>query len=102
MADETTKWQVVVSPKEENALWINPDARFSLSANPETIKEIHYTNGFKGNGVFLVVINGSGKWRMGRYWVKRDAIGISVAGEAFTIKATEKTPNCWLSKSPMN
>ena len=87
MADQNNKWQVVVSPKEEeNALWINQDARFSL-ANLEAGKEIHYTNGFKGNGVFLVVINGSAEVN-GQVLGKRDAIGISEA-EAFTIKATE-------------
>ncbi len=87
MADRNNKWQVVVSPKEEeNALWINQDARFSL-ANLEAGKEIHYTNGFKGNGVFLVVINGSAEVN-GQVLGKRDAIGISEA-EAFTIKATE-------------
>ncbi|HAO46855.1 MAG TPA: pirin family protein [Ferruginibacter sp.] len=87
MADRNNKWQVVVSPKEEeNALWINQDARFSL-ANLEAGKEIHYTNGFKGNGVFLVVINGSAEVN-GQVLGKRDAIGISEA-EAFTIKAIE-------------
>ncbi len=87
MADQNNKWQVVVSPKEEeNALWINQDARFSL-ANLEAGKEIHYTNGFKGNGVFLVVINGSAEVN-GQVLGKRDAIGISEA-EAFTIKAIE-------------
>jgi len=84
--DRSNKWQVVVSPQEaDNALWINQDARFSLT-NLESGKEISYTNAFKGNGVFLVVINGSVEVN-GQVLNKRDAIGISEADE-FRIKAT--------------
>jgi redox-sensitive bicupin YhaK (pirin superfamily) len=53
------QWQVVVSPREEDkALWINQDARFSLS-NLEAGKTISYNNAFNNNGMFLVVISGS-------------------------------------------
>lgn len=84
--DRSNKWQVVVSPQEaDNALWINQDARFSLT-NLESGKEISYTNAFKGNGVFLVAINGSVEVN-GEVLNKRDAIGISEADE-FRIKAT--------------
>jgi redox-sensitive bicupin YhaK (pirin superfamily) len=87
--DRNNKWQIVVSPREEdNALWINQDARFSLT-NLTAGKTIEYTNGFVGNGVFLVVINGSvkiGDVTLG----KRDALGISET-ESFMIQATEDT-----------
>ena len=81
------KWQTVVSPIDaDNALWINQDARFSLT-NLQNGKEITYTNGFKNNGVFLVVINGSVEIN-GQRLNKRDALGISET-ENFTIKTSE-------------
>ncbi|HEX2683676.1 MAG TPA: pirin family protein [Ferruginibacter sp.] len=81
------KWQTVVSPIEaDNALWINQDARFALT-NLETGKEISYSNGFKGNGVFLVVINGIVTVN-GQQLNTRDAIGISET-DSFTVTASE-------------
>lgn len=87
IADRNNNWQIVVSPKEEDkALWINQDARFALT-NLEAGKEITYTNAFKGNGVFLVAINGSVK--VGDVELnKRDAVGISDA-DSFTVTASE-------------
>lgn len=86
ISDRANKWQVVVSPREaDNALWINQDARFSLT-NLDAGKEISYSTAFKGNGIFLVVINGSVEVN-GQVLNKRDAIGISEADE-FSIKAT--------------
>jgi redox-sensitive bicupin YhaK (pirin superfamily) len=87
--DRNNKWQVIVSPrKEDEALWINQDARFSL-ANLKAGTEINYTNAFKGNGVFLVVINGSAEVD-GKTLGKRDAIGVSEA-DNFIIKVSEDT-----------
>ena len=85
--ERVNKWQVVVSPVEtDQALWINQDARFAL-AKLEAGKEISYTNAFKGNGVFLVVISGAAK--MGELELgKRDAVGISDT-DSFSVKATE-------------
>jgi redox-sensitive bicupin YhaK (pirin superfamily) len=84
--DRKNKWQIVVSPREEDqALWINQDARFSL-ANLSAGKSIEYANAFSGNGVFLVVISGGveiGDVTLG----KKDAIGISET-ESFMIRAT--------------
>ncbi|NCA22684.1 MAG: pirin family protein [Crocinitomicaceae bacterium] len=81
------KWQIVVSPKEEDeALWINQDARFSL-ANISNGKTLEYKNGFDGNGVFLVVINGSVSVD-GIVLSKRDAIGIENTNQ-FSIQANE-------------
>jgi redox-sensitive bicupin YhaK (pirin superfamily) len=74
--DRQNKWQTVVSPLDsDKALWINQDARFSL-ANLSSGKEMTYSTAFKGNGVFLVVINGSVKVD-GKQLEKRDALGIS-------------------------
>ena len=79
------KWQYVVSPIDaDDALWINQDARFALSTLM-TGQTLAYNNAFKGNGVFLVVINGTvkiGDINMER----RDAIGISEA-DSFSITA---------------
>jgi hypothetical protein len=84
--NRNNKWQIVVSPKaEDEALWINQDARFSL-AKLDAGNTLTYENGFKGNGVFLVVINGSVKVNdieLG----KRDAVGIYDT-DSFTITAS--------------
>lgn len=81
------QWQTVVSPREEDhALWINQDARFSMT-KLEAGQRIHYENAFSGNGVYLVVVNGSvevNNTTLG----KRDAMGISEA-DAFSITASE-------------
>jgi len=85
--DRINKWQTVVSPVEaDKALWINQDARFSLT-KLEAGKTLDYTNAFKGNGVFLVAINGSVKVD-NTVLNKRDAVGISAA-DNFSITATE-------------
>lgn len=85
--ERINKWQVIVSPVEaDNALWINQDARFSLT-KLEAGKQLSYTTAFKGNGIFLVLINGSVNVN-GEQLHKRDAIGISGADE-FTIQAGE-------------
>jgi len=85
--DRVNKWQTVVSPIEaDKALWINQDARFSLT-KLEAGKTLDYTNAFNGNGVFLVAINGAVK--VGDTVLnKRDAVGISAA-DNFTITASE-------------
>jgi len=85
--DRINKWQFVVSPTEaDNGLWINQDARFAMT-KLEAGKTLEYTNGFAGNGVYLVVIKGSvkvGDDVLGT----RDALGISET-ESFTITASE-------------
>jgi redox-sensitive bicupin YhaK (pirin superfamily) len=81
------QWQTVVSPVEaDKALWINQDARFSLT-KLEAGKTLDYTNAFAGNGIFLVAINGVVK--VGDTVLnKRDAVGIS-GTDNFSITATE-------------
>jgi redox-sensitive bicupin YhaK (pirin superfamily) len=87
--DRINKWQYVVSPNEaDNGLWINQDARFALT-KLEAGKELTYTNAFKGNGVYLVVINGSAKVNDVQL-SKRDALGIYDT-DSFTITANEDT-----------
>ena len=87
IADRENKWQYVVSPIDaDGGLWINQDARFAMT-NLQAGKTIDYTNAFKGNGVFLVVINGSIEIN-GQKLGKRDAAGIE-ATENFTITASE-------------
>lgn len=85
--DRNNQWQVVVSPRgEDNALWINQDARFALT-NLAAGKTLDYNNAFKGNGVFLVVVNGSVK--IGDTVLnKRDALGIYDT-DSFSITASE-------------
>lgn len=86
--DRINKWQVVVSPKEDDkALWINQDAVFSL-AKLEAGKSLNYENAFTGNGVYLVVINGAVELD-GNLLNRRDAAGISET-DSFTIKASEE------------
>ena len=87
IAARVNKWQTIVSPVEaDKALWINQDAKFSLT-KLEAGKILDYNNSFKGNGVFLVAINGAVK--VGNINLnKRDAVGISEA-DIFTITATE-------------
>ncbi|MEO6540106.1 MAG: pirin family protein [Ferruginibacter sp.] len=81
------KWQTVVSPVEaDKALWINQDARFSLT-DLKAGKELTYSNAFANNGVFLVVLNGSVTVD-GQQLNKRDALGISET-ESFTVTASE-------------
>ena len=85
--DRINKWQVVVSPKEDDkALWINQDSIFALT-KLEAGKTLDYKNSFNGNGVYLVVINGSVKVN-DTVLNKRDAAGISDT-DSFTITATE-------------
>jgi len=85
--ERANKWQVVVSPLEsDGALWINQDARFSL-AKLGSGKSLVYTNAFKGNGVFLVVISGTVKISETQL-NNRDAMGISGTDE-FEMVANE-------------
>ncbi|MFN8247632.1 MAG: pirin family protein [Ferruginibacter sp.] len=85
--ERNDSWQVVVSPREEDkALWINQDARFSLT-NLSSGKSLTYENAFKGNGVYLVVIKGSVEVN-GTVFNTRDAVGISET-DSFEARATE-------------
>ena len=84
--ERQNQWQTVVAPDQEDALWINQDAWFSL-ANLEAGKSMEY-HLHKGNsGVYLFVIEGevtAAEQKLGR----RDAVGIADA-ESFAIKADQ-------------
>jgi redox-sensitive bicupin YhaK (pirin superfamily) len=85
--DRINKWQTVVSPLEQDqALWINQDARFSLTTL-QAGQSLAYTNGFEGNGVFLVLISGTTSVNE-HTLTKRDALGIRDTNQ-FTIQAIE-------------
>jgi quercetin 2,3-dioxygenase len=99
ITDRINKWQTIVSPIEgDNGLWINQDAKFSLTELTAG-KTLNYTNAFAGNGVCLVVINGAAK--VGDISLgKRDAIGISET-DSFSITAT-KDAELLAIEVPMN
>ena len=85
VAERKNKWQVVVSPREEdNALWINQRARFSL-ANVTANQVITYQNAYANNGIYLVVIKGKVTIN-GLEINEKDAIGFWDT-EAITINA---------------
>ena len=85
VAGRTNQWQVVVSPDEKDgAVWINQDARFAL-ANMEAGKSITFEPAFKGNGVYVFVLEGEVEI-CDTVLNKRDAIGISET-DRFEIKA---------------
>jgi quercetin 2,3-dioxygenase len=85
VADRINKWQTVVSPVEaDNALWINQDAKFSLTKLTAGTT-LDYNNAFEGNGVYLMVINGT--ITVGEQtFSDRDAAGIAEA-DSFSITA---------------
>lgn len=71
--DRLNKWQIVVSPDEKDGgVWINQDAVFSLIHATEP-GLISYKNKFKGNGIYLMVIDGQVKID-NEVLSKRDAI----------------------------
>jgi redox-sensitive bicupin YhaK (pirin superfamily) len=87
VAERKNQWQIVVSPRaEDNALWINQNARFALTSLNKG-HSIQYNNAFAGNGLFLVVINGSTTIE-GVKLNKRDAVGL-VGSDIFNITADE-------------
>lgn len=83
--DRMNKWQTVVSPTDEQALWINQDATFSL-ANLDAGSELEYQVKHPGNGVYLFVLNGELK-AADEKLDTRDAIGITDT-DSFKIKAS--------------
>ena len=87
LPERVNKWQTLVSPVEaDKALWINQDARLSLT-KLEAGKTLSYINAFKGNGIFLVTINGTVTVEEKRL-NKKDALGIYDTDE-FSITAVE-------------
>lgn len=87
VAQRINNWQFVVSPNDKDGgLWINQDARFAMT-KLEAGKTIDYSNAFAGNGIYLVVINGTVEVD-GNILTKRDAAGIENTN-SFSITASE-------------
>ena len=87
VAQRINNWQFVVSPNDKDGgLWINQDARFAMT-KLEAGKTIDYSNAFAGNGIYLVVINGTVEVD-GNILTKRDAAGIENT-DSFSITASE-------------
>src|ERR1035437_581775 len=73
--DRKNKFQILVSPgKSPDTMWINQDAFFSLG-NFEKGKSIDYKMNLKGNGVYLMLVDGEIEVE-GQKVARRDAIGI--------------------------
>lgn len=84
-ADRQNKIQTLVSPKDENALWINQDAYFSRADIDKEV-DVEYELNTKKNGVYIFVIEGKVEID-GELLSKRDAMGVT---EADKIKITAK------------
>lgn len=69
--------QTVVSPADDDALWINQDAWFSLT-DLDADKAVDYSIHQEGNGAYIFVIDGQIEVE-GNLLEKRDAIGVSEA-----------------------
>jgi redox-sensitive bicupin YhaK (pirin superfamily) len=86
--DRVNKFQTVVAPDDDNAVWINQDAWFSLGdfdANQTQSYNLHKSD----SGVYLIVVDGQIK--IGEQGLnKRDAIAISET-TSFEFTATSKT-----------
>jgi redox-sensitive bicupin YhaK (pirin superfamily) len=83
--DRVNKFQTVVAPDNDNAVWINQDAWFSLGdfdANQTQYYNLHKSDG----GVYLIVVDGQVK--IGEQELnKRDAIAITET-DSFQFTAT--------------
>lgn len=78
-ADAKNKFLTIVSPdeKDDNAVWINQDAYFSITRS-DAGTEISYDIKQKGNGVYIFVIEGD-VTIYGNNLGRRDGIGIEEA-----------------------
>jgi quercetin 2,3-dioxygenase len=81
------RWQVLVSPDvAEGGVWINQDARLALT-RLDAGGEISFSPAFKGNGVYLFVLEG--RVEVGEQHLdKRDGFGISET-DRVSIRAEE-------------
>ncbi len=73
--DRVNQWQIIVSPKHEEALWINQDAYFSLT-KLESGNKLAYNLHKPDNGVYLFLIEGSVKVDSQIHLQKRDGLGV--------------------------
>lgn len=79
------QFQTVVAPDDQQALWINQDAWFSL-ADLTASKGLTYHTHQQGNGIYTFVIDGEVKVNEAKLEA-RDALGVTSL-DAITITAT--------------
>ncbi len=84
--DRQNKWQTVVAPDKDSALWINQDAWFNL-AELDKGKSLSYTKNLDSSVVYLFVIEGAVTLN-GETLNKRDGMGI-LSGDIKDLKASE-------------
>ncbi|HAY34976.1 MAG TPA: pirin family protein [Ignavibacteria bacterium] len=97
--DRYNKIQTIVSPeKNENTLWINQNAYFSLSDLDKDLK-VNYKIKSKGNGVYVFLIEGKAEIDKD-ILDKRDAAGIEEA-DNIEVKALENSRLLFI-EVPMN
>ena len=69
------KFQTLVAPnKDGENLWVHQDTVFTI-ADLEAGKELEYTIKFKGNGVYVMLVEGEA-FVGGQLLTKRDAVGV--------------------------
>lgn len=74
VADRNNRFQTVVAPDDDSAIWINQDAYFSLG-KLDSGTTTSYTVKQAGNGVYAFVIDGNVTIG-GQSLFKRDALGV--------------------------
>ncbi len=84
VTDRINKFQTVVAPDDEQAVWINQDAWFSMT-HLQQGKSLDYRPQKSGNGFYVFVLEGSLVINE-QQLLKRDALGIWDT-EQFTMKA---------------
>ena len=88
VADRLNKIQTVVAPDNEQAIWINQDAWFSLT-DLDAGKELNYNFHVDENGVYAFVLEGAANIA-GVDLEKRDGLGAYDTGQ-ITVKAKSDT-----------
>ncbi len=83
------QWQTVVSPSDENALWINQQATFAIT-ELEAGKAVDYHLTKPEHGIYLFVMEGEISMGKDLTLGKRDAVGIE-ASEQVQITATQNS-----------
>ncbi len=84
VTDRINTFQTVVAPDDEQAVWINQDAWFSMT-HLQQGKSLDYSTKKSGNGIYVFVLEGSLVINE-QQLLKRDALGIWDT-EQFTLKA---------------